>query len=191
MGALAHHKSSLPTNVPRAPLASNFSVRHANSPCAASSSARWRPSWDLRPRTKMLVSALTTIVFCSGARSCPHCRPHFRSTNRVSQYEQYPWADYRYGGSSIDDTRHRGQLVRVSANFRALKNTERAGHDGKATFVTLSTKCDMLPWPNHDCHGAAIDRSIDRLNCSASMPYSKHLCRGTRSRVEKLELLSW
>ena len=71
------------------------------------------------------------------------------------------WADYRYGGSSIDDTRHRGQLVRVSANFRALKNTERAGHDGKATFVTLSTKCDMLPWPNHDCHGAAIDRSID------------------------------
>ena len=28
-------------------------------------------------------------MFRSGARSCPHCRPHFRSTNRASQYEQY------------------------------------------------------------------------------------------------------
>ena len=35
------------------------------------------------------------------------------------------WDDYRYEGSYIDDTRHLGQLVRVSANFQALRNTVR------------------------------------------------------------------
>ena len=79
------------------------------------------------------------------------------STNESCFSIRTVWDEYRYGGSSIDDTRHRGQLVRVSVHFRALKNTERAGHDGKATFVALSPKCDSLLGSNRASHNDVID----------------------------------
>ena len=58
------------------------------------------------------------------------------------------WDGYRYEASLIDDTRHRGQLVRVSAKFQALKNTERQGLDGKTAIVVLGKKCGTKPYPN-------------------------------------------
>ena len=84
-------------------------------------------------------------IFRSGARSCPHCGPHFRSTDRVSQHEQYGMG---IEASLIGDTRHWGQLVRVSAKFQALKNTERQGLNGKTAIVVLSKKCGTKPYPN-------------------------------------------
>ena len=58
------------------------------------------------------------------------------------------WDGCRYEASLIDDTRHRGQLVRVSAKFQALKNTERQGLDGKTAIVVLGKKCGTKPYPN-------------------------------------------
>jgi hypothetical protein len=39
-------------------------------------------------------------------------------------------------------------LVRVSAKFQALKNTERQGLDGKTAIVVLGKKCGTKPYPN-------------------------------------------
>ena len=66
------------------------------------------------------------------------------------------WDDYRYGGSSTNDTRHLGWVARVSVNFQVFRNTERPGLGGKVTIVAVSRKCGTTLCPDHALQSGAI-----------------------------------
>ena len=66
------------------------------------------------------------------------------------------WDDYRYGGSSTNDTRHLGWVARVSVNFQVFRNTERPGLGGKVTIVAVSRKCGTKLCPDHALQSGAI-----------------------------------
>ena len=110
----------------------------------------------------MLVSARSTTYFSFRCAQLSALRTSF-SIDRSCFSTRTVWDGYRYEASLIDDTRHRGQLVRVSAKFQALKNTERQGLDGKTAIVVLGKKCGTKPYPNRASQCEAPSQELIEL----------------------------